>query len=97
MALAERARLNHKHIGNIELGKVDPGADALIRLANALDVPVGELFETITPASAGAYRFSPADLDELRASLAVLSATVERLGARQPRALPVRAPRRLRR
>lgn len=93
MALAELARLNHKHIGNIELGKVDAGADALIRLARALAVPVGELFETITPANTTAYRVSPADLEEIKGSLGVLTAVIDRLRARQPRALAARAHR----
>src|SRR6476659_4691916 len=58
--LAELAGLNYKYIGRIELAKADPGADVLVRLARALSVPVGELFETITPADGAAYRFSPA-------------------------------------
>jgi len=55
--LAKRARLNYKYIGRIELGRADPGAVVLVRLARALTVPVGKLFETITPAeSVGARR-----------------------------------------
>ena len=41
-ALAELASLNYKYIGRVELGKADPGADVLVRLARALRVPVGE-------------------------------------------------------
>jgi transcriptional regulator with XRE-family HTH domain len=94
MTLAEQAQLNHKHIGNIELGKVDAGADALIRLARALAVPVGELFETITPADAPAYRVLSADLEEIRASLGTVTAILDRLRARQPRPVGARARRR---
>src|SRR5258708_40041002 len=47
--LAELAGLNYKYIGRIELGKADPGADVLVRLARGLGVAVGELFDTITP------------------------------------------------
>lgn len=95
--LAERARLNYKHIGRIELGKTDPGADALVRLARALAVPVGELFQTITPVDATAYRFSPADMDEINSSLAGLTDLIDRLRTRQPRTVAARAPRRPRR
>src|SRR6476659_11083443 len=49
--LAELASLNYKYVGRVELGKADPGADVLVRLARALSVSVGELFETITPAA----------------------------------------------
>lgn len=44
--LAERASLNYKYLGRIELAQVSAGAAVLIRLARALGVTVGELFET---------------------------------------------------
>ena len=96
-ALAERAHLNYKHIGRIELGKAEAGADVLVRLARALAVPVGELFETITPTDAAAHRFSPGDVDEIKGLLSALSAVVDRLSAGQPRPLSARAPKRPRR
>lgn len=95
--LAELAGLNYKYIGRIELAKADPGADVLVRLARALSLPVGELFETITPADGAAYRFSPADVEEVTDSLGALTTVVDRVLSRQPRAVPPRAPRRPRR
>ena len=98
--LAELAGLSYKYVGRIELAKADPGADVLVRLARALTVSVGELFETITPAAApaaNAYRVSPADVDAVTAALDTLSSVVDRVRARQPRPVPARAPRRTRR
>jgi transcriptional regulator with XRE-family HTH domain len=95
--LAEPARLNYKYIGRIELGKADPGAIVLVRLARALTVPVGELFDTITPADASLYRLSPSDVESVSSALSALHATVDRIVARQPRPIPARAPRRARR
>jgi transcriptional regulator with XRE-family HTH domain len=97
--LAELAGLNYKYIGRIELAKADPGADVVVRLARALSVTVGDLFETITPADTNvtAFVLSPADIDGATDALGRLSAIVERVRARQPRPLPARAPRRARR
>lgn len=97
--LAELAALNYKYIGRIELAKADPGADVLVRLARALAVTVGDLFDTITPADAGVSSFalSPADIDGVTEALGRLSTVVDRVRARQPRPLPARAPRRPRR
>ncbi|MGH7484464.1 MAG: helix-turn-helix domain-containing protein [bacterium] len=93
--LAELAGLNYKYIGRIELAKADPGADVLVRLARALSVPVGELFQTITPADGVPYRLLPSDVDTITVTLTTLTATVERIIGRQPRPLLSRAPRRL--
>lgn len=95
--LAELAGLHYKYIGRIELAKADAGADVLVRLARALAVPVGELFETITPSGASPFRLSPADVDSLATALATLTTVVDRIVGRQPRPLPVRAPRKPRR
>jgi transcriptional regulator with XRE-family HTH domain len=95
--LAELAGLHYKYIGRVELAKADPGADVLVRLARALAVPVGELFETITPGSTSPYRLSPADVDSLAAALATLTSVVDRVVGRQPRPVPLRSPRKPRR
>lgn len=92
--LAELAELNYRYIGKIELAKADPGAGVLIRLARALSVPVGELFETITPSGAATHRLSPADIDALSSALAALTETIDRIVARKPARLPGRARRR---
>jgi transcriptional regulator with XRE-family HTH domain len=95
-SLAEKARLNYKYIGRIELAKADPGADVLVRLARALTIPVGELFATITPSDRG-HRLSPADIEALSSALAALTTVANRILAQQPQTLPSRAPRRTRR
>jgi transcriptional regulator with XRE-family HTH domain len=92
-ALAELASLNYKYIGRVELGKADPGADVLVRLARALSVPVGELFETITPTGSG-LRGLPGDLENVRASLQELTSAIERLFASQPRPASLKRARR---
>jgi transcriptional regulator with XRE-family HTH domain len=91
--LAELANLNYKYIGRIELSKANPGADVLVRLARALSVPVGALFETITPKESLPHRLSPSDIETISGALATLSAAFERVVARQPHPLPMRAPR----
>jgi transcriptional regulator with XRE-family HTH domain len=86
--LAELASLHYKYIGRVELGKADPGADVLVRLARALSVPVGELFETITPMStpmAAGLRWLPGDIENVKATLQALTTAIERLLANQPR------------
>lgn len=95
--LAELAGVNYKYLGRVELAKAEPGADILVRVARALGVPVGELFETITPGDAASHRLSPVDVDDVSSALAALTDVIERLIAHQPRALPQRAPRRARR
>lgn len=95
--LAELAGLNYKYLGRIELAKADPGADVLVRLSRALAVPVGELFDTITPREGAAYRLSPADLDSVTTALSTLRSIVDQVLSRQPRPVPARAPRRARR
>lgn len=47
--LAERAGCSYKYLGKIEKATASPTAVKLIRLARALGVTVGELFEAITP------------------------------------------------
>lgn len=82
--LAELASLNYKYVGRVELGKADPGADVLVRLARALSVPVGELFETITPTGVG-LRGLPADIENVKTTSRALTTAIERLFAQQPR------------
>lgn len=99
--LAERAGLNYKYVGRIELGKSDPGAYVLVRLAAALRVPIGELFETVHPIHAAAdgttHRLSPADADSIVDAAAGLTALVNRILSRKPNPPPARPARRPRR
>jgi transcriptional regulator with XRE-family HTH domain len=95
--LAELAGLNYKYIGKIELGKADPGADVLVRLSRALGVPVGALFETITPTRGGPPALPLKEVEGVTSALQTLTAAVERLLSDQPARPPARAPRRRRR
>lgn len=95
--LAERAELNYKYIGRIELAKAEPGADVLVRLARALDIPIGEIFAKIMPASSTHRGLSPADVDSLSKAMAQLTTVVNRIVGGEPAPLPLRAPRRKRR
>lgn len=76
--LAELAGTNYKYIGRIELGKVNPGADLLVRLAHALGVTVGELFESLTP-TGRPPAWPAADVAAVREALASLTDALERL------------------
>jgi transcriptional regulator with XRE-family HTH domain len=93
--LAYHAGLDSKHISRIELGRVDPGTITLIRLARALNITVGELFETVTPS--GLSRFSPADLRRLTTATDDIEAVVKRLILGEPSQLPARAGRKAKR
>jgi transcriptional regulator with XRE-family HTH domain len=92
--LAELASLNYKYVGRVELGKADPGADVLVRLARALSVPVGELFETITPTGAMPRSLPLADVESVIAALQALTEGIDRLLSHQKRPAGARAPRR---
>jgi transcriptional regulator with XRE-family HTH domain len=92
--LAELASLNYKYVGRIELGKADPGADVLVRLARALRVPVGELFETITPSAAAVPALPLDDVEKVTVALQTLTAAVERLLSYQSGPPALRARRR---
>ena len=94
--LAELAGVNDKYLGRVELAKADPGAAVLVRLARALVVPVGEIFDTITPMSTAPYRLSAADIEAVSSALATLTSVVDGILARQPGPLPRRARRRSR-
>jgi transcriptional regulator with XRE-family HTH domain len=95
--LAELAGLNYKHIGRIELAKVEPGADVLVRLARALRVPVGDLFETITPRDTASSRLTPPEIEGLATAVGALTTLIDRIIVGQPRPMPKRAPRKSRR
>jgi transcriptional regulator with XRE-family HTH domain len=99
--LAELAGLHYKYVGRVELGKSDPGAYVLVRLAAALRVPIGELFEAVHPVGAAdgtTHRLSPADADSIVDAASGLTALVNRILSRhKPSPLPGRPARRARR
>jgi len=98
--LAELAGLHYKYVGRVELGKSDPGTYVLVRLAAALRVPIGELFETVHAVGATdstTHRLSPSDADGIVDAAANLAAMVNRILSRKPSPLPARPARRTRR
>lgn len=46
-ALADRAGLSPKHVGEIERANKDPRLTTVLKLARALDVPSGELLSAV--------------------------------------------------
>lgn len=42
--LGEKAKLNYKFIGELERGKVNVSLDSLLRITNALNVEIGDIF-----------------------------------------------------
>lgn len=58
--LAQRARLSRQSVSAIEAGRVTPAVDVALRLAQALDAPVEELFSPATAVdSVGAVAAAP--------------------------------------
>ncbi len=91
--LAELSGLNYKYIGRVELGKAEPGALVLVSLARALSVPVGDLFDTITPPIDGPRQLPVRDVENVTAALQALTSALEHLLATQ-RSAPVKPARR---
>jgi transcriptional regulator with XRE-family HTH domain len=91
--LAEAAKMNPKYLGRLELGQQEPGADILFKLARALGVPVGALFETAVAPEKASPRLSHSDVKEISETLAKLTTLVDRIASGLPRPLPPRAPR----
>jgi transcriptional regulator with XRE-family HTH domain len=84
-ALAERAGLSYKFIGEIERGRGNPTIDTLARLAEALDIDVTDLLDTGRSAEPR-YPVSPRDLQAVREALESVETVLEQLGAgRYPR------------
>ncbi len=92
--LAELSGLNYKYIGRVELGKADAGAEVLVRLARGLAVTVGDLFDTITPATNAPRLLPVRDVEHITTALQELTSAIDRLFAthRAPAAKPPRRP-----
>lgn len=68
--LGEKSGLSYKFVGEIERGKVNPSLDSLVRIANALDVKVGDLF----PHDVDIFpQFSSQDLQLIKKALRLLN------------------------
>jgi transcriptional regulator with XRE-family HTH domain len=48
-ALAERCGVDRKSISRMETGAFSPRLDSVFNVAEALDIPVSELFEVLNP------------------------------------------------
>ncbi len=42
--LAEKSNLNYKYLGELERGKVNVSLDSLLRISQALEINIGDLF-----------------------------------------------------
>ena len=74
--LGEIADLSYKFIGEIERGVVNPSLDSLIRIANALDVKIGDLF----PREVDIFpQFSSQDLRLIKKTLRLLNKTFSKV------------------
>lgn len=73
--LAELARLNRVTVAKYESGKVEPGAQALSRIADALDVTTDELLGRGSADGLGAGELAPPHTPEAR----TLAAGVDRM------------------
>ncbi len=66
--MGEQADLSYKFVGEIERGAVNPSLDSLIRIANALNVEITELF-----LSEGLIVLTHDDVARVESALAVLN------------------------
>ncbi len=74
--LGEKAGLSYKFVGEIERGEVNPSLDSLVRIANSLDVKVGDLF----PREVDIFpQFSPQDLHLIKKALRLLNRTFSKV------------------
>lgn len=58
-ALAERCGVDRKSISRMETGAFSPRLDSVFNVAEALDIPVSELFDVIPPGPRGRTRGKP--------------------------------------
>lgn len=85
-ALAERAGLSYKFIGEIERGRGNPTIDTLSKLAHALDVDLGDLFGGAgAPLPVDTYELSVNEVQTVREAARSLEDVVERWEAMQGR------------
>ncbi len=85
--LGEKAELNYKFIGELERGQVNVSLDSIVRIADALEVKIGDLFSkekipvlkiTVkekTPLS----KFSSQDLHLIKKALRLLNRTFSKV------------------
>ncbi|HXH05619.1 MAG TPA: helix-turn-helix domain-containing protein [Vicinamibacterales bacterium] len=85
-ALAERAGLSYKFIGEIERGRGNPTIDTLARLADALGIDVTDLLDSERSVDTRYPPLSARDLQAVREALESVETVLEQLGAgRYPR------------
>jgi len=74
--LGEKAGLSYKFVGEIERGEVNPSLDSMVRIANALDITVGDLF----PREVDIFpQFSSQDLQLIKKALRLLNRTFSKV------------------
>ena len=77
--LAERSGLSHKFIGEIERGLGNPTIETVSRIAAALAISIGDLFDAANAAaSEDHYRISKRDLQAVREAADSLDSVMQR-------------------
>ena len=81
--LAERSGLSHKFIGEIERGLGNPTIETVSRIASALTISMGDLFEAAANAAASEdhYRISKRDLQAVREAADSLDSVMQRFAS----------------
>jgi transcriptional regulator with XRE-family HTH domain len=85
-ALGELAELNYKFIGELERGRVNVSLDAIVRIAAALRVKIGDLFskekvplQKVIVKEKNPPQFSPQDLHLIKKALQLLNRTFSKV------------------
>lgn len=85
--LGEKANLNYKFVGELERGKVNISLDSLVRISNALEVYIGDLFrkkeepilKITVKEKSPLSKFSSQDLQLIKKALRLLNRTFSKV------------------
>jgi len=77
--LAERSALSSKFIGEVERGAGNPTIETIARIADALDIRVSDLFESLDRDAGTAYRLSRRDVQVVREAAASIDSLLEQI------------------
>ena len=85
--LGEKANLNYKFIGELERGKVNVSLDSLVRISNALEIHIGDLFrkkeepilKITVKEKSPLSKFSSQDLQLIKKALRLLNRTFSKV------------------
>lgn len=79
--LGEKSDLSYKYIGELERGRVNVSLDSLLRIADAIDVKIGDLFskekvtvqKVILKEESPLSKLTPQDLQQIKHTLKLLN------------------------